>query len=464
MRTIRNLRVSMSGLFKKKCKVHKQPLAYFWLMLLLLLFFTELSASAQEVQQLTLREAVRLALQENIALKQVENQYQRSKIELRQARANLYPNLTASSSLSRDYPAQGISGQSFSASVGSSVNLFNGFSDMSNIQSAEYSMQADKASLARERESISFEIVNRYLQMVLDSAFIAIEQENLNSQQLQLQQIQEFQKAGNRSIADVYQQMADIKQSELQVLNAVSNYDISRLQVLQTLGQSAEQEIKFMAPPVALIATNLPRNLDSLTLQLAVSTRNDAEAQRQQINVAVAQIRNARSDYWPSLQLSVSERSSYSGHLNNVGFNDQFFNDNRSTGIGLSMNIPLFDRLLTKHNVQRARINYDDQNLKLKNLELQIGSELRQALLNYSTAVKQREVAQALFQFRDESLKISAERYRVGAITFVELSQIRANFVDASYQQISADYNLVLQYISVFYYYGNIDQSLVQMY
>ncbi len=453
------------SLYIKRCVLAILPARKLWpgLLFVTVLFCSNYSW-AQNIRQLTLQQAVQLALRENINLQQAQNQYQRSTIDWRQARSNLFPDLSASASLSRDYPAKGSNSQSFSAAVSSSLNLFNGFGDMAGIHSARYNMLADQSSLARQSEAISFEIASRYLQTVLDSAFIAIEQENLRSQQLQLQRIQEFQKAGNRSIADVYQQMADIKQSELQVLQALNNYDISCLQVLQTLGQPAENEISFIAPPVSRLAAALPQHLDSITIQLAVAKRNDAQAQRQQISAALEQIRSAQADYWPSLQLSASGRSSYSDRLDTPGFNGQFFDDNPSASVGLNMSVPLFDRLLTSHSVQRARINYADQNLSLKNLELQIGSELRQALLNYTTAVKQREVAQALFQYSNEALKVSEERYRVGAVTFVELSQVRATFVDASYQQVSADYNLLLQYITVFYYAGNINQALAVIY
>ena len=122
--------------------------------------------------------------------------------------------------------------------------------------------------------------------------------------------------------------------------------------------------------------------------------------------------------------------------------------------------MPLFDRFATCNNVQQAEIQLSTQQLNFRNLDLQISSQVQQSLLDYSTAVKQREVAHAQYEYASEALKISEERFRVGSSTYIELSQVRTNFYNAAYQRVSADYNLLLNYISIHYFSGNIDAAI----
>ena len=55
------------------------------------------------------------------------------------------------------------------------------------------------------------------------------------------------------------------------------------------------------------------------------------------------------------------------------------------------------------------------------------------------------------------------ERYNVGAATLVELSQARADYVDAAGQRVEAQYNSVLQRLNVEFYQGNIEQAVASL-
>jgi outer membrane protein len=448
-------------------KMEKQQHLKSVLLCLVFLFFSLLipdvgvkQLPAQEPQTLTLAQAIQIALQENISLKQFYNVLVSDRIDIKQSEYNFLPNLNASISGSKNYPKQGISSESVNGSVNSNLNIFNGFYDVARLNITRLGWASDTASYSWNRQSIIYSTVSQFIQVVLDSEFIRIAMDNLSTQQDQLKQIEAFEKVGNRSKVDVYQQMSDMKQSELQLLQAEQNYQVNRYGLLQILGKSAEVNIHFQSLPVDTLNSIFANQAPETNLAEVRETREDVLAQKYQIEAAHYQIRAAQSGYWPTLSLSAGAGSNYRSGIDGLDFSDQFFNDNPYFGLSLSFSMPLFDRFATCNNVQQAEIQLSTQQLNFRNLDLQISSQVQQSLLDYSTAVKQREVAHAQYEYASEALKISEERFRVGSSTYIELSQVRTNFYNAAYQRVSADYNLLLNYISIHYFSGNIDAAI----
>ncbi|MGD9899764.1 MAG: TolC family protein [Calditrichaceae bacterium] len=431
-------------------------------LLLLLLILPGFTAADDSGKTLGLNEAIQLALKQNISLRINSNSVSGAGIDVKQSRMEFFPNLSASLSSSKNYPKTGDENESVNASVSSSLNLFNGFYDISRFNKAGLDLAAVEAGYDRSRESVVFETISRFIQVVLNNEFIGIEKNNLGAQMNQLKQIEEFQKVGNRSMADVYQQLADIKQSELNVLNAASEYEVSRNLLSRTLGYQMADDIKFIAPDIDLITQKIiSSGPDDDTFLIKVNTRRfDLQAQQLNVKSGTEQIRAAKSGYWPSVSLTASAGSNYSGSVPGYSFSDQLFDENPYVRLGISVSVPLFDRFYTKYNVQQAGIQLSTQKMILEDLELEIGNEIRQAMFDYKTALKQKELAQAKKEFASEALKISEERYRVGSSTYVEMSQVRANYVTAAYQKVSADYNLLLKYAAVYYFGGNIEEVI----
>jgi len=411
------------------------------------------SLFAQETQTLTLGQAIQMALQENISIKQFSNVVAADQIDIKQAQYN------ASISGSKNYPKKGSSSESVSGSVNSNLNIFNGFYNVAQLNATKLGWASDTANYSWNRQSIIYGTVSQFIQVVLDSEFIRIATDNLSTQQDQLKQIEAFQKVGNRSKVDVYQQMSDLKQSELQLLQAERNYQVSRYSLLQILGKPADVNIHFQSLPIDQLNALLSNQPPEVQLTGILNSREDVLSQKYQIQAAKYQIRAARSGYWPTLSLSAGAGSNYSSGFPDLGFSNQFFDENPYFGLSLSFSMPLFDRFSTRNSVQQAQIQLSNQQLNLQNLDLQISSQVQQALLDYQTAVKQREAAHAQYDYASEALKISEERFRVGSSTYIELSQVRTNYYNAAYQRVNADYNLLLNYIAIHYYSGNIDSA-----
>src|SRR5690606_35028374 len=139
-------------------------------------------------------------------------------------------------------------------------------------------------------------------------------------------------------------------------------------------------------------------------------------------------------------------------------FMDQF-DQNRGGFLRFGFSIPIFDRLQTRSNVERARLQQRNAELDLQNLEQDVALEVRQAYLDYQTAVKRLDATEKQLQAPQQALAAEEERYNVGAATLVELTQARANYVQAAANRAQAIYRFVFQSRFIEYQLGTLDPS-----
>jgi outer membrane protein len=443
------------------------PVALFTLIILALPGQGHCEIVAEQV--LSLNQAVIIALKNNPGLNQKVNAVESADISLSQQRTNLYPDLAIAASGSKrfdkasDQTTNQTESRSFTAistELSSSVNLFNGFADSAAIKSAEFELGAVRETLSRAEQTLVFETTSNFIQVLTDQALIQVEEENLEENRTLLESIDTFYQAGRLAISDLYQQQAQTKQAELDLLEAQRTLNLSKLLLMQIMGLAPTVRYQVATPDLEQLALPLAdEDLDQLTL-LALANRSDVKAQKQQVEAAGQQIRQSQAGRLPKVDLFASLASDYSSIGEENQFSDQFMDDNLNATVGISFSIPLFDRYLTRNNIAQAKIVQRNEQLTLKQTQLQLGLEISQAIQEYRTTQKQVEVVESKLTSARQSLSSYEERYRVGASTLVELTQSRTQYVSAAFDQIQAGYDLVTQEIAVAYYLGNLEPLL----
>ena len=426
-------------------------------------------ANAARAESITLDQAIQIALERNLDLKRLENQVALDRTALDQERADYYPNLNLNVNPTERF------GRTFDQSVGrvedqrseslsvrasSSVNLFKGFADEASLDVARLDLEAGEEELDRARQQIAFETVSRFLRVFVEEELIRVEQENLAAQQQQLERIRAYWKQGTRARADVLQQEAALASAELRLLNAERSLELTRLRLKEILNLDPLVDCELVGPAIADLNADQVEYQAEQLIQEALAQRPELQVQEWRIQAAEAKIRTARAGLWPTLDLSVSAGTDYSSLNQFSGFSDQFFDLNPGASIGLSLSIPIFDRGRTRSSVERAQVQVRSEELQLENLEQDIAFEVQQALLDYETARKRLSAAAAQKEAAAEALAATAARYDVGAATFVELSQARAQHVDAAGTWIEAMYDVALERMAVEFYRGRDDWQL----
>jgi outer membrane protein len=447
--------------------------------LLCLVLLIGLAAPSVHAQQpspprtITFDEAIRIALRENIQLRQTAANVRAADYAVDFARASFLPNLNASLQPVRRYgltfdqttgQLQQQTSDAMSGGISSQLTLFNGFQNVAELRRRQHERRAGALTLERTRDDVVFTVASQYLQLLLDDEIMRIRAEALEAQRLQLARIGQLVEAGVRPRTDMLQQEALVAEAELALLQAENQHQLAQTRLVRTLQLDPFDEYDFVAQPLeeAEIRSE-PLDLGAL-LEAALDRRSDVRAQEIQIAAAEEGVRVARSGYYPTVTAFGQLGSSYSsltrreigvqhiplttasGETVLVGnqpftiasrqfeftpFGDQFFTDNRSGAIGVAVQLPVFDRLLTRAQVAQAQISLENQRLAREDLRHEVATQVRQALLDYRNAEMRLEVTARQVAAARAALAAEEDRYELGVSTLAELAQARARVVEA---------------------------------
>ncbi|MCC7051863.1 MAG: TolC family protein [Gemmatimonadaceae bacterium] len=418
-------------------------------------------------QRITFADAVRIALQQNITLRQAENTRSLSAVSVTQQRNALLPNLALTANTSENV------GQSFSQTEGrlinqqsqalqtgvsSSVTLFNGFQNLSQLKQARFGESASASDLARARQTVVFTVASNFLSLVTLQEQQAVQDSNFVAQQAQLVQVQALVSAGRRSVADLYQQQAAVALARSQVVTAVRAVELAKVDLIQTLQLDPRGSFTFATPAVDSGAVSPALTLGGL-LTSAFAERSDLAAAKLRVDAATEALSVSKSTRWPQVGLNLGYNTAYSS-LTAASFATQL--DQRKGGsIGLSVSVPLFDRGAAKVATQQAEIQLANARLTTDLRRQTVALEVRRAFLDYQSALEQINATRAQKEASDLALNAVQERYRVGAATLAELSLARAAQVSAASALVNARYTLVFQQSLMSYYTGTLDPASV---
>jgi len=433
-------------------------------LVMLFFAFAAPNAQAQQVRDVSFNEAVQIALDKNVTILRAQNNLDLQELTVQSERMDFLPNLSFSSGANRSYGLQfdqttgklvNASNDGFNMSASSSISLFAGFSNVATLKGARATLESQEFSYERTRQTVVFNVISNYLSVILAEENIRIRKEDVESQTKLFEQIEEFVRVGTRAISDMYNQQATLANAELQLLNAESNFQVSKTRLIQVLHLDPLTDYNFLAPNADEIPVKARAYVPQDLLLAAFERRADLRAQELSIDAAEQNIRSAKSGSLPSLSLSTSAGTSYSsGGRSN--FNNQL-TDNRSERIGLNLSVPIFSRFNTKRNIEASKVQYANARLDLENLQQSVAIEVRQAYLDYQTAVKRLEVTEKGLQASNQALQVEQERYNVGASTLVELTQARTRFVDSASQRAQALFQFHFQHRVIEFYLGTLD-------
>ncbi|WP_372639178.1 TolC family protein, partial [Fodinibius sp.] len=171
--------------------------------ILLLLIGFSLSAAlqaqnTQDIRNISLEDAIDIALENNSQLKIAENDVELAENQVRSEKADYIPSLNATLSGNRSIGRnfnQDIgeivteTTNSFFSSANADLPIFSGFENLHSLRSSRYDKQSIEKNLQRVRENVIFNTASNYLQYILDQHFLEIDRENLEASRQTLQQV-----------------------------------------------------------------------------------------------------------------------------------------------------------------------------------------------------------------------------------------------------------------------------------
>jgi len=424
---------------------------------LILLFATAYSQAVAQKQVLTFKEAVEIALKNNVGLKRQNNQLESIQAQRLNNKAQYLPNIAIRGGGSRTDGLQidlegvgrSITSDGFQASVEASVPLFNGMARISNLKRSNADFNGQLQSIERSQQQVMVDVANQFLQVLLDQELLKISNQDLQTQQKLLEQIKNFYEVGTRPITDMYNQDALIKNLEVQVIrseNALRNDKSILAQILQ-IEPVLDFDVVIPNWDVNMISLE-GIELNNLYIQ-ASKSRSDLQQSKTQEESIKHQLRAATSGYMPSINLAASYGSRYFAQRGQVAesFGNQFFDLNPQLSYGFNFNIPLFDRLSTRNARVASKMQFDNAKNNTSNLEKTVKIEIQRAYQNFNSAMINYSASQAQLKSAELAFQTQEESYELGVSNQVELSQANQLYIQAVASKAQAELTLLFQKI-----------------
>jgi outer membrane protein len=423
-------------------------------------------ADAQNARIITFKDAVRIALEQNIAVRQAQNAAALGKVDVSEARGQFMPDLRFSTTGAKNYgrsfdQTEGTivdqTTKSLSLGINSSVTVFDGFGNIANLRGAKLSDQAGEQELVRARETVAFSVASQFLALIQRQEQLRVQRENLSAASALEQQIQQYVDAGARTIADLYQQQANVASARFNVVDAQRTTELAKVDLIETLHLDPTATYEFEAPSDTT-AQAASQKFDLSSLQSRASAqRIDLKAEEARVAAADQNVKVARSNRWPTLSLNGGYSSAYSS-ASPFDFGDQL-DQRRGGSVSLGVSVPIFDRGVVSNATRRAEIQADNERLIFETLQQDVALQVRRAHLDFQSAQEQLVNAEAQVRSAQLALSASQDRYEAGASTLVELTEARATQVQAASALVTARYNLLFQRTLMDYYVGDLDPT-----
>ncbi|MFA6978784.1 MAG: TolC family protein [Ignavibacteriaceae bacterium] len=427
---------------------------FFKILILTFIMTGVFTINAQE--KITLRQAITIALHQNTSVIKSANNLETSNAAVKNAYGNFLPSLSLGSSWSwqrvsnnkvtnqLDYlgNTQNVSqsetdSRSYGISLGGNVTLFDGLANISSLNQKKNDLQSAKYDLDKLRQDVSLQTVNLFITITNNEKILKFQEEDLKYNKDMLNKVKEMFDLRMKANVDLYAQEFQTSNAQLSYLQAKSNYEKSKISLLNYLSKDILQDYTF-----EMDSTYLPetiKNIDDINAlyKTALTNRNDYQSSKLKFENSEYQLTSARGGYLPSLS-------------GNYGFSTSATQpkdllSRKVYSFGLSLSLPIFSRWSTEFATQSAQVQIKNTNEDLNALERQIKSDLKNAVLDLQTAELQLQVTKAALKSALETWQIKRDSYTLGSATFIDQQQSYRDYVQATNNAIASESNYILK-------------------
>ena len=379
--------------------------------------------ASDNVRQVTVDEAVEIALRRNPLLLQAYSSIEMAEHNRLSAIGQLLPAVNMSfgysnSSTGRlDALSQGIVATSYSTQINAGYTLFNGWSRFTDLKGARLGVVEQNARY-RETEFQVIQLVKQaYAANVAARELVGVEERRVQRQADQLEFVRQQLELGRATRSDSLRSQVDLNNAQLALLNAQNLARTRTFELTEVIGSET-----LVAPTAEaeLAVTAIPFTRDELFAIADVSAPG-LQAASVAVEAAEAAVSSARSSYLPSVTLGAG-----------YGWaNQEFPPSNRSWSLSLRGSYPLFNGFQRETQLFRARASADQARQSERAARLNLSSLLDARYATAQSALAVVDFAAQNVELSEESLRVVQERYQLGLATILELQDAQITLTQA---------------------------------
>ncbi len=427
-----------------------------------------ISIQAQEDgKKWTLEECILYAIEHNIDIKQRALQKENAEINLHTSKMSRLPDLNGSVGNNwnsgwgeKEDGLMGVVTQSrTSLSISSNTPIFTGFRIKNEVEKNEFELDAAMQDLEKAKENLSLNVASLYLQALLNKELLKVSKEQLELSLSQVKKTEILVESGKVPTSQLYDIKAQVAKDEVSLVQRSNELKLSLLDLAQSLELESVSSFDIEAPESERMLENSIKSIlpPDLVYNNAITFKPQVKEQELLVKSTEKSLNIAKSGYLPTLNLGMGYQNSYNYNYDikdNYPFSKQI-KEHSGEYIGLSLNIPIFNRFSVKNQVRSARLNIKNQQLTLDNTKKTLYKEIQTAYLNATAAQEKYRASSLAVTASSESFKYAQERYESGKSTVFEFDEAKNKLTQSLSEQIQAKYDYIFRSKILDFYNGN---------
>lgn len=444
--------------------------------------------SAEAPVVITLEQALKIALSENIAVKVADKEIERTKYAKKGTYASLFPQIDASGSYQRTIKKQVMymdfdmsslgggasagggsasgegsgsgggsgsasssSGSSSSASGGLEVGRWNTWSagisasmplvnaqlwKSIKISGMDVELAVEKARASR-LDMVS-QVKNAYYAVLFSKEAFNVYKDVYENAMTNFAETEKKYNVQKATDLDMARAKTNVANAIPNVYNAESSIILALWQLKAVMGIDLEMniDVEGAIEDYAEYMTSDITKADSVSLD-----RNSTMKQLEiQANELAQSIKAQQYAYIPTLALAFNY--SYNAMTNDFKFNEYKWTP--YSYVGVSLSIPIFSGGKRLNQVRQARNSYEQMRLQMTSTERNLKISIRQSLNTMETNVKSYDAARDAVASAEKAYSIAEKSYEVGRATLTDLNDAQLALTQARLTQSQAVYNFIV--------------------
>lgn len=410
-----------------------------FILLLLAFAFSQEKLVAQN--NLSLKDAVTIAIQNSYDIKLVENNLTIAKNNNNYGVAGGLPTVTATSNNnntlttinqtfpdpSRNTTRNGVDGTTLNGGLTATMILFNGYRVAATKERLASIEKQSAAALQTQMLNTSSTVMQQYYNVIRQAAFLKTIEKSIEASEERVAIVKTRQEVGVANQADLLQSNLDLnallqaKQNQLVVLAQVKADLYNSMVVPATSNYTFTDSIQ------------VDGRLALLDIESKMKDHPLLQSAQQLINVNQFLEKETKALTYPTLRANTGYN--YNSNKSAAGF--ILLNESYGPFLGFNLSIPIYAGSASKRAVKNAQINTVSAKLQYENTAQDLGTELFKTYQNYQNSLKQTPIEEQNYEMSQALLALVMEKFKLGQATIVDVKQAQQSFENAGFRLTS---------------------------
>ena len=463
--------------------------------LAVLLLFT-IEARSQKIW--TLEDCINYALENNLDIQKQIQSVESNKANLTQSAIGLLPSLNANGTnywnfgqtidqYTNTFATTTVRSNNFY--ISSDLVLFNGLQKLNTLKQNKIMVLASQYDLDVIKNSISLSVAGYYLDILFNSELLDVANQQLAITKQQVERMQKMVDAGSSARGDLLNIQAQKASEELTQVQTVNTLNISYLSLEQLIDMPVTKDFRVEKPNLKAVEAPKQPVTPEVIYDHAIKTRPEIRAAELRVDAAVKRLAIARGVITPTLSVSGSWGTGYSGAAREIdpnvnptistykmgitqlsrdtvlgyelnyatrlkSFGDQLKTNNNQS-VGFSLYIPIFNGWQGRNNITQAKISKNQAELDLDIQKRTLRKIIEQAYADAVASLQKYNSSQDKLTAQAESFKYTQQKFDVGLVTSFDYNNSKKDLTKAQSDLLQAKYDFIFKTTILEFYMGN---------